>query len=107
MNNCFNDTWGHLAPKKNKKYKGKVRVTFTNHSAYGCQAVILDYSGFDGPYFHDTLFEQVPEQIQDTSDYGRVKTKFSEGIWDIPLSFKNYKINFDFESAVKIADSLT
>ena len=103
----YNNTWGHFAPKKGVEYTAKVRITFTGHSAYGCQAIILDYTEFDGPYFHDALFEAVTEKVKMYSDYSnKKKTKFYEGIWDIPLSFYNYKIKFDFKNAVKVAGSL-
>lgn len=106
---AYNNTWGHLAPKKDIEYKGKVRITFTGHSQYGCQAIILDYCIWcEGPYFHDALFEAVTDKVKNYSDYScKNKTKFHSGIWDIPLSFKNYKIKFDFKNSNKIADSLT
>ena len=104
----FNNTWGHFAPEKNKSYEGKVRITFTSHSTYGCQAIILDYLNFDGPYFHDALFSAVSEKVKSKtgSYHNRKKTKFSDGIWDIPLTFINYKIKFDFKNAVKVCGSL-
>ena len=104
----FNNTWGHFAPEKNKSYEGKVRITFTSHSTYGCQAIILDYLNFDGPYFHDALFSAVSEKVKSKtgSYHNRKKTKFSDGIWDIPLTFINYKIKFDFKNAVKVCGPL-
>jgi hypothetical protein len=104
----FNDTWGHLAPEEDKKYDSKVRITFTSHSTYGCQAIILDYTDFDGPYFHDALFSAVFEKVKSKtgSYHSGKKTKFADGIWDIPLTFINYKIKFDFKNAVKVCGSL-
>jgi hypothetical protein len=104
----YNNTWGHFAPKKHLKYTAKVRITFTGHSAYGCQAIILDYTELEGPYFHNALFEAVSEKVksQTSSYHNRKKTKFANGIWDIPFVFINYKIKFDFKNAVKVAGSL-
>lgn len=96
----FNNTWGHLSPQKNISYKGKVRFVYTDHSQYGCQAIILEYDfpNLDGPCIHDALFEDVC----DNSDYWKGETG---AIYERELTFRNYR--FYYGKITQVLNSLT
>ena len=55
-------TWGHLAPKKNKKYRGQV---FFSCADYGGDIVILKSSmdAPDSPWFFDAMQAFVCDQL--------------------------------------------
>lgn len=95
----FNDTWGHLSPKKNTSYKGKVRFVFTDHSEYGCQAIILEYDfpNLNGPYIHDELFRDVT----DNSEQWQGETGI---IYEREITFRNYR--FYYGKIKKVYDSM-
>ncbi len=59
------DTWGHLAPKKNKTYKGRIVY------AVGCfgsddlnpTPIVCEFDGLDGsPWFFDAINEFIQSQ---------------------------------------------
>lgn len=84
----FNNTWGHMAPKNNVSYKGKVRFCITDHSHYGCQPIIVtyDFIGLNGPYIHDELFDAVCDW--DTED-------LKVGVlYERELTFRNYRFYY-------------
>lgn len=92
--NCFNGTWGHMAPKKNISYKGLIRFCLTNHSHYGCQPIIIlyDFPNLQGPYIHDFLFDKICDM--DTES-------FIEGhIYEMQLTFRNYR--FYYSNPVRV-----
>lgn len=104
----FNNTWGHFAPVKNVTYRAVVRFTFTSHSEYGSQAIVLDYTDLTGPYFHDAILEAVSKNIRAYEDYAeKIRTPFFDGIWDIPIAIRNHVVYFSFTKAIKVANSLS
>jgi len=57
-------TWGHLAPKPRKKYKGFVLFTYTAWK--NCVPIEALFDGLDcPPWFFDDLMEFVSEQCTD------------------------------------------
>lgn len=92
----FNNTWGHLAPKKNISYKGEVIFLITgSHSEYGCQPILIKYkfNNLYGPYIHSKLFEDC---LDWTDEYN---TRFIEGleedvIYKMKLTFRNYRFYY-------------
>jgi len=84
----FNDTWGHMMPKKNESYAGVIKFALTDHSHYGCQPIIIsyDFGKLEGPYIHDCLFKAVLDW--DTE-------KFVKGqVYTIKCTFRNYVFYF-------------
>lgn len=82
----FNETWGHLAPKRNKTYKGRIVY------AIGCYdsghlnptPITVELPGMDdSPYF----YEAINEWLQDIEEEFR-----EEGcVYEVVGHFKNYK----------------
>ena len=90
----YNNTWGHYAPLKNTSYKGVVTFIFTEHSQYGCQAIIIDYDfpNLTGPYIHDFLFEKILDLDSKEFDKGVV--------YKMHLTFRNYR--FYYSNPVRV-----
>ncbi len=83
----YNDTWGHFAPVKNVSYKGVVRYTYTDHSQYGIQAIILEYNfpNLSGPYIHDILFGDACSDNWKTEE---------NGVFEREITFRNYRFYY-------------
>jgi len=90
----FSNTWGHLSPQKNTSYKGIVRFVYTDHSQYGCQAIILEYDfpNLQGPYIHDHLFMDVCNSKDWAGQTGV--------IYERVLTFRNYRFYYGKPKAV-------
>lgn len=82
----FNNTWGHLAPKKNVSYSGTVRFTLTDHSQYGCQPIVITYDLPESPYMHDKLFRDVCDWNTDDLETGC--------IYERKITFRNYRLYY-------------
>lgn len=91
---AFNNTWGHLSPEKNTSYKGVVRFTYTDHSQYGCQAIIIEYDfqNLQGPYIHDHLFDDVCDSKKWDGKPGV--------IYERQLTFRNYRFYYGKPKAI-------
>jgi len=89
--NAYNDTWGHLAPLKNISYKGIVRFVYTEHSHYGCQAIIIsyDFENLYGPYLHNLLFD--PDTIEKGVDKKEI---IESGVYEMKMTFRNYRFYY-------------
>lgn len=82
-NEIMKATWGHLAPKKNKKYKGRVVYTAGCFGSDPHNGLVI-FCDFDdlcsSPWFYDCLYEMVQNQ------------DFEAGIvYQFDGYFKNYK----------------
>jgi len=80
----FANTWGHLAPMKNKTYKGHIVVMKAQHGEYGWGTLILsyDFGDINGPYTHEDIMQRVSDNIfLDEND---------DKIYRINISFRNY-----------------
>lgn len=97
----FHDTWGHLAPSKDKQYSCIVRLA----TDFNGDFILITHNGMDGPCFFSALTDAIFEIVQ-RENYNKVLQKKYEGVYDIPVLFKNYKIKFDFDNAVKLAGRL-
>jgi hypothetical protein len=80
----FNNTWGHLAPKKNVTYKGHIVVMEAQHGEYGWGTLVLsyDFGDINGPFTHEDIMRNVSDQITLKND----DTK----IYKVEVSFRNY-----------------
>lgn len=75
------NTWGHLAPEKNKTYKGEVLFC---QSAYNGGSLTLIDTKFDlesSPWFYDSINEYI-NSFQNLSD---------GVVYKINATFRNYK----------------
>jgi hypothetical protein len=80
----FNNTWGHMSPKKNVTYKGHIVVMEAQHGEYGWGTLILSYDMGDinGPYTHEDIMRRVSDAIDIKED----DTK----IYKVNVTFRNY-----------------
>lgn len=84
----FNDTWGHMAPVKDKPYKGHIIVLQATHGEYGYGTLVLDYDfpDINGPYIHYDVVRRLCDNVL-ISDEDR-------NIYKIPVTFRNYRYFF-------------
>lgn len=80
----YNNTWGHLAPRKNITYKGNIIVMKAQHGGYGWGNLILsyDWGGINGPYTHDDTIGCICDNI--------IIDDEDTGVYKINVSFRNY-----------------
>lgn len=82
----FNETWGHLAPVRNKKYVGRIvyAIGCFDSGNYNPTPITVELAGLDdSPYF----YEAINEWLQDLEEDYR-----KEGcIYEFTGVFKNYK----------------
>lgn len=97
------DTWGHLAPRKNKTYRGFVVFAVgcfgndeLNPTVLSCEFKDLD----DSPWFYDALAEFIG------SPNWNVETKAfpSGGVYRFDGSFRNYKFKGTFTRMKLVAE---
>lgn len=89
----FNETWGHLAPKRNKTYKGKIvyAIGCYDSGTLNPTPVTVEMPGlYGGPYF----YEAIHEWLQDLEERFRKENC----IYEFVGSFKNYK----FTGSIKL-----
>ena len=80
----FNNTWGHMSPRKNVTYNGYITVMQAQHGEYGWGTLILsyDFGDINGPYTHEDIMDKVPDCISLEEDDVR--------IYKVAVSFRNY-----------------
>lgn len=82
----FKETWGHLAPKRNKIYKGRIVYAIGCYDSghFNPTPVTVELVGLgDSPYF----YEAINEWLQDLEDGFR-----KEGcVYEFKGHFKNYR----------------
>lgn len=73
------DTWGHLKPKPNKKYKGKMLLAYSEYS-WGLIVVSTEFEGntANNPWFYDLLMRYI-ERLEDEANLERGKIYKWEG----------------------------
>lgn len=78
-NRVLRETWGHLAPKKNKKYRGHITFACTE---YGRQHVLINASFDvpDSPWFYDAMYTFISDQLWD-SKLERGVVYYFEGVF--------------------------
>lgn len=81
--NVFKQTWGHLAPEKNKTYKCKVLFTIGAYQS-GTRSLVDTWFESDldsSPWLYDALYEMI-----NSLDYIS-----KEGVYLIDGSFRNFR----------------
>lgn len=76
------ETWGHLAPKKNVSYKGKILFCV---SGYGDTGTALIDSKFDNLEDSPWLYDAINDYINDCEGLE------DGGIYRIDCTFRNYR----------------
>lgn len=78
------DTWGHLAPKKNTTYKGRLLVSNTDYGNIGHSIVQMEWDNLeDSPWIYDHVNEWLWENRDSMED---------DGIYLIKATFRNYRM---------------
>lgn len=76
-------TWGHLAPEKNKTYRGKVIWALGcgyNYSDLNPTVLLCDFEELpDSPWFYDALIDFLQELVERGT-----------GVWQWEGTFRNY-----------------
>jgi hypothetical protein len=76
----YENTWGHLAPKKNTNYKGAIWFA-TSSFGDGVTLINFEFKNLDSsPWFYDAIIEHINELKTEENTVYRVDT-----------IFKNYK----------------
>lgn len=79
----MNATWGHLAPERNKTYRGKVIWALGcgyNHSDLNPTVLLCDFGDLpDSPWFYDALIDFLQELVERGT-----------GLWQWEGTFRNY-----------------
>lgn len=77
------DTWGHLAPKKNTTYRGDVLVSSSGYST-GIQLVDMNWDHLqDNPWVYEKMQDWLYEQR---------KILTAGTVWTIKVTMRNYRI---------------
>jgi hypothetical protein len=92
------DTWGHLAPKKNKTYRGRIVFAVGIYGSDELNPTVI-HCHFDGlddsPWFFDTLSDFLQEG---QSDLGGSERRFPEGaVYQFDGTFRNYAFKGKFK----------
>lgn len=91
------DTWGHLAPKKNKIYRGRIvfAVGIYGNDELNPTAIHCHFEGLDdSPWFFDALSDFLQSG---QSDIGKTR-RFPEGaVYQFDGTFRNYEFRGRFK----------
>jgi hypothetical protein len=95
------DTWGHLAPKKNKTYKGRVvfAIGLFGNDPLNPLPIVCEFKNLDSsPWFYDSLNNFLQDLVQQQRD----KEIFNEPVsmpiksgcvYEFAGTFRNYEYN--------------
>lgn len=87
------NTWGHLAPKKNKTYRGKMLISHSEYST-GITITAMEWEGLpDSPWLYDSV-----------NDFLWNNRKFipSGGVYIAQITMRNYRYWLKITEAVKL-----
>jgi hypothetical protein len=80
----YQDTWGHLAPKKNVTYKGQILVAKSGYGGSDRKIIEMEWENLDDSPW---LFDHVNNWIWDSRDLMK-----EDGVYWIKTTFRNYRM---------------
>lgn len=91
------DTWGHLAPKKNKTYRGYLTFAIGcyDHGSSNPTPLKVQFPGLDhSPWLYDFIHEQLQNWQNGKGRRRRTKERFAVGhVYRFDGVFRNYKLS--------------
>jgi len=82
----FDDTWGHLAPVKNKKYPIRIVWAVGCYESNSSTIIVSDCAVDDSPYLYEALNDFI-------FDIDRENNHLEGCVYEFLGSFKNYKFS--------------
>lgn len=85
----YEATWGHLAPEKNKTYRGTITIAFGNYHSGHINPIILEEVGMpeNSPWWYEAVHEYISNLVRGNND----KEWDSGYVLKLNITFRNFQ----------------
>lgn len=86
----YEDTWGHLAPQKNRTYRGAVTIAFGLYDSGYLSPTIIEESGLpDGsPWWHTAIHKYLEDLVEENEHSAEWDSGY---VLRLSVTFRNYR----------------